>query len=567
MIDIDTLLATPLVHAWGSAAAPSVALAPLAELPPGDRGVVAALGAAADHEGRRWHLCGSVGGLMRKCGMAKERCEAVLREWLAPAGLTEAQIQHGLVHAVGAWSKPASEVSGVEALAQHIGAEHAALVQGAIIAMRMPPRATFAPVTEAPATPRLTSDVLDLDLNKQGVPERTCFNVLKCLAHWLGERVRLDVTRGRVVCAGIDDSLGNFPDGLWTDEHTTALMVLCEQHRLMAGADLVARAVKLHAKDHSFNPIQDWLLQAAAVWDGTPRVDGALARYWRAVDCAATTAVARVWLLSIAARGLDPGCKVDTCALFVGPQGVRKSTALEVLAGGPDWFADAPIPFGDKDAMQNIRGKLIWEISENASASTRDRNQVKAYLSQRFDTFRASYGHFSEDVSRTCTFVITSNDDDALTDPTGARRFLPVRIEHDIDIKSLREDREQLLGEAAARVLRGEEHWPSKAEVEALAPVHAEHTERDEWESELDRFFATNAGKPFRLGDAALSLGFTADRLDMRTQKRLAIALRKCGCEHRHTRHGKQWLAPGVVAEPAKVAGPKLGKFSRIVPR
>lgn len=149
MIDVDALLSAELLAPWGSAAAPSVALAPLADLPPADRGVVAALGDPALHDGRKHSICGSVGGLMRKCGMSRERCEAVLREWLAPIAGPSCDVDAGVRYAVSAWAKPASEVSGVEALAQHIGAEHAALVQGAIIAMRMPPK--FAPVVEAPA--------------------------------------------------------------------------------------------------------------------------------------------------------------------------------------------------------------------------------------------------------------------------------------------------------------------------------------------------------------------------------------------------------------------------------
>ena len=78
-VSVDALLAvaTPeFLAQFGSAQKPSVELTPLAELPPADAGIVAALGPASAHHGRKWFVCGAVGGIMRKLGFPAARCEA-----------------------------------------------------------------------------------------------------------------------------------------------------------------------------------------------------------------------------------------------------------------------------------------------------------------------------------------------------------------------------------------------------------------------------------------------------------------------------------------------------------
>ena len=563
-VSVDSLLAvaTPeFLAQFGSAQKPSVELTPLAELPPADAGIVAALGPASAHHGRKWFVCGAVGGIMRKLGFPAARCEAVVREWLADAG-PSVDVNAGVKHALGAWSKPASEVSGVDALAEIVGREHADVIAEAAMRLRRPKGIVKAEPTPAPRTDAPAQDgefsvavaeepagaFAGFDCTRQGTPRPSLLNASRALECWFGERVKFDECRGRVLVADVDESLGRFPDGLWTDVHTTEFRLLCEKHGLALGKDMAHEAIVAYAHNNSFNPLTEFLLQCAAEWDGVPRVDGALTRYWRCADDAATRACSRVWLLSVAARALEPGCKVDTALVLLGDQGLYKSQSLRLLAGGPDWFADSPLPIGDKDAMQNLRGKWIWEIGENSSVSRRDANAVKAFLSAQFDTFRASFGRFSEDVARTCTFVVTSNLVEILNDPTGARRWLPVRATGYVDLVALAADRVQLLGEAARRVLGGEQHWPSDEERAVLAPVHEHHTEHDPWEEILAEWIAQSEkriAEGIALKDVFAATGplpMADAQIDRVAALRAATCLRRLGFERRHTVKGKRWL-------------------------
>jgi hypothetical protein len=564
LINVDALLATAtpeLLAAWGSAAKPTITLTPLAALPPADAGIVAALGPASAHHGRKWFVCGAVGGIMRKLGFPADRCEAVVREWLGSAG-PGVNVDAGVKHALGAWQKPASEVSGVDALAEIVGREHADVIAEAAMRTRRPNALVkAAPSPDAPARdgafsvaqPPAPSEepagaFAGFDCTRQGTPRPSLLNASRALECWFGPRIRFDECRGRVLVADVDESLGRFPDGLWTDVHTTEFRILCERHGLALGKDMAHEAIVAYAHCASYNPLTDFLIQCAAEWDGMPRVDGALTRYWRCADDAATRACSRVWFLSLAARGLEPGCKVDTALVLLGEQGLYKSQSLRLMAGGPDWFADSPLPIGDKDAMQNLRGKWIWEIGENSSVSRRDANAVKAFLSAQTDTFRASFGRFSEDVARTCTFVVTSNLVEILNDPTGARRWLPVRVGEYVDLAALREDRVQLLGEAARRVLRDEQHWPTDEERAALAPVHEHHTEHDPWEEILADWIAQSEKRiagGITLKDVFAATGpipMADAQIDRVAALRAGTCLRRLGFERSHGRDGKRWV-------------------------
>jgi len=172
-------------------------------------------------------------------------------------------------------------------------------------------------------------EIAPLALGKNKEPKATSSNVATVLAA-LGAVIRYEEHSRRIVCGGIGES---FPAGEWTDDHTTAFVQLCEARGLDVAPTTVDRAVSLHARKHRFNALTDFVVQCASDWDGTPRVDAAMCTYWHAEDTEAARIASRVFFLSLAARALIPGCKVDTCVAFVGLQGGRKSSALATLIG------------------------------------------------------------------------------------------------------------------------------------------------------------------------------------------------------------------------------------------
>jgi hypothetical protein len=128
-VDVATLPAP--VKAWGAAKAPAVDVVQLAELPTADNGIAASLGDWRAHTGRKWDLCGDVGGLMYRAGYTRMQCAAVIAAWL-PADEPTVDVDAGIRWALGAWDKDASDVTGPGALAARLGAEHAAVVCEAV---------------------------------------------------------------------------------------------------------------------------------------------------------------------------------------------------------------------------------------------------------------------------------------------------------------------------------------------------------------------------------------------------------------------------------------------------
>lgn len=141
-VPVDTLLATPLKFEWGGKR--STTSTPLAELPPAEAGIVAALGHPRDHAGRKWEMLGHVGGLMRKQGFTAEQCEAVVREWLAPIAGTTCNVGNGVKRALEAWALDPDACTGFQALAEVIGAEHAEVVSRATFNAAQPGLAAYA---------------------------------------------------------------------------------------------------------------------------------------------------------------------------------------------------------------------------------------------------------------------------------------------------------------------------------------------------------------------------------------------------------------------------------------
>jgi predicted P-loop ATPase len=86
----------------------------------------------------------------------------------------------------------------------------------------------------------------------------------------------------------------------------------------------------------------------------------------------------------------------------------------------------------------------------------------------------------SEQLARQCVFVGTTNQDEFLGDPTGARRFWPVRV-GDINVTALEQEADQLWAEADHRYRAGESWWLDPTLDQARALASEEFTARDAW--------------------------------------------------------------------------------------
>lgn len=234
-------------------------------------------------------------------------------------------------------------------------------------------------------------------------------------------------------------------------------------------------AVKMVAGRHRFHPVRAYLETVRGKWDGTKRLTT-----WLEIACRAETPndigeelnrkyLARVgsWLLmAMCARVTRPGSKFDYMAIFEGKQGWGKSTLAATLGG--DWFADTGLVLGEKDAYQNLQGVWVYEIGELDSFSKAEVTKIKQFVSSPKDRFRASFDRRPRDYPRQVVFIGTTNEDHYLSDPTGNRRFWPIRVGGPVDIAWLREHRDQLFAEALEYLDRGYKFYPTTVEQAEL---------------------------------------------------------------------------------------------------
>jgi hypothetical protein len=208
------------------------------------------------------------------------------------------------------------------------------------------------------------------------------------------------------------------------------------------------------AKLNSFHPVCDYL--DSLRWDGVPRIDQWLTTYGGAADNDYTSAVGAIVLIAAVRRVRQPGCKFDEMLVLEQPkQGTDKSSALAILAVKTEWFSDdLPLNIQGKAVIEALRGRWIIEAAELSGMRRADIEHLKGLLSRQVDRARMSYDRLVSEVPRQSIPIGTTNSLEYLRDTSGNRRFWPVQVES-FDLKALREDRDQLWAEAAAREAEG----------------------------------------------------------------------------------------------------------------
>ena len=217
-------------------------------------------------------------------------------------------------------------------------------------------------------------------------------------------------------------------------------------------------------------------IESLPKWDGRPRIDDWLMRYFGVTDTPLHSAYGRKFLIGLIARGhaeIGREIKLDTVLVLVGMQGLQKSEFFNVLAGSSAFFTDHIGEISKKEARENIAGRWIIELSEGEIVTKADRRALKGFLTAKSDKFRAAYARNVQTVPRACVFVMPTNEEGILNDPTGSRRFWPVKVTQGANLDKLRAERDLMLAEALVAYRAGEAWWLTEDE-DATRETNAE---------------------------------------------------------------------------------------------
>lgn len=294
----------------------------------------------------------------------------------------------------------------------------------------------------------------------------------------------------------------------------------------------VLDAIESSARQRTYDPLERYL--RGLRWDGVPRISTWLQVWLGAPDMEIAREMGRRWLISGAARGLRPGCQVDSVLVLQGRQGLGKSSAFRALGKG--WYSDRLGDPSQKDSMAEIQGVWILEIAELESMRHVDLARLKGFLTRTEDVYRAAYARANIARPRRCVFGATTNQRQFLADPTGARRWWCVSVDRPLDQAAFGEVVDQLWAEAVVALDAGQDWHLTGHLADAAAREADERREDSPWEDAIERWSPT---EPFTTGEAFTALGVA--KTDTRAGYQIRDALTLLGYRQIRPRS-----APGV---------------------
>ncbi len=366
--------------------------------------------------------------------------------------------------------------------------------------------------------------------NEKGTPICSQRNIRLALAK-LDVEVRHDQFADRLTIRGLPDYGPHLSDAamirLWLEVE--------DQFGFRPNKDFFFNVVEDQARRDGFHPVLDYL--SGLQWDGVKRLDTWLIRHAQAEDTPYTRTVSALVLIAAVRRVRQPGCKFDEMLILESDQGLDKSSALQVLAVKEEWFTDdLPLNVDSKIFIERTRGHWIIEAGELKGMRKGDVEHLKNLLSRRADKARLAYGRLRDEVPRQSIMIGTTNWQRYLRDPTGNRRFWPVRV-GPFNVAALAAERDQLWAEAAVREASGTSIRLDPRLYGHAAAAQSERQTEDPWRLRLEDVLGDLSGK-LLAEDAWRIVGKPVGQRTQDDNERFGQAMRALGFERTKRRFG-----------------------------
>ena len=221
-----------------------------------------------------------------------------------------------------------------------------------------------------------------------------------------------------------------------------------------------------------FHPFKDWIGHLPE-WDGKTDY---IRQFFSMVHCKDISEedffrYTRYWFLSMVATVMFDEV-INHCILtFIGPQGTYKSTfMLHILPPHlRSFFTTKSNSYQlSKDDRLMLAQNIIVSLEEIDSMTTKEINQLKAFVTLPSVNERPPYAHTTVLMPRVASLTATGNNLTFLTDQTGNRRWLPFHIESIDNPWAADIPYEGMYAQALALIKGGERYWLDDADIRRL---------------------------------------------------------------------------------------------------
>ena len=230
------------------------------------------------------------------------------------------------------------------------------------------------------------------------------------------------------------------------------------------------------------------------------------------------------YLVSAVARVFEPGASVRQVPVLVGPQWRGKSALGRILFGAGHWVEG----IGELGKDDLMKAHTAWgvELAELDGVTRRsDQEKLKAFLTERTDTYRKPYDRSPERHDRRFVFWGTSNAA-PLRDTTGSTRFVTIPIpDRMLPLEWAEQNRDAIWARAVEQYRSGVQ-WDrcEQDERDLIAARNEDFTELDPWTEPIRLHLNRRKAEgmvPAQVPDILAAIGVPTERQSAREAKRV----------------------------------------------
>ena len=187
----------------------------------------------------------------------------------------------------------------------------------------------------------------------------------------------------------------------------------------------------------------------------------------------------RKWLVAMIAGWLDDGVVNQEILVFVGRQGIFKTTWFNsLLPPALERYFHSNTSFGNmtKDEVLKLSCYGLICCEELDTMRPSEMNRLKWAVTTTVTDERRAYAHYSERRSHIASYCGTGNNIQFIDDDTGTRRWLPFEVESILSPRDHPFDHDAVFAQAYTLYRQGFRYWFNEREMQLLA----RHNERFE---------------------------------------------------------------------------------------